>query len=145
MKESNAVMFTSLEANSTQLKFLAFAGLMGVAVICGVGCKDENPEIEFPTSNVSYSAHVQPLFDRKCTGADCHGAGAHVSALELTSYSKLMDPQLLVVIPGDPDDSKLYLRISGRLTPQMPRNDLPLTDNQQVGIWKWIKEGANNN
>lgn len=138
-------MSERLMRRSGLLKLQVSAGLLGFALIGGLGCKDENPEIEFPTSNVSYSAHVQPLFDRKCTGSDCHGGGAHVSALELTSYAKLMDAQLLVVIPGNPDDSKLYLRISGRITPQMPRNDVPLTENQQTGIWKWIKEGANNN
>jgi hypothetical protein len=135
----------AVNVRSARFGLLASIGLVCVLLCVSFGCKDENPEIEFPTSNVSYSAHVQPLFEQKCNGADCHGSGTHISALELTSYSKLMDAQLLVVIPGNPDNSKLYMRISGKLTPQMPRNDLPLTDNQQAGIWKWIKEGANNN
>jgi hypothetical protein len=116
-----------------------------LALVLVNGCKDENPEIVFPVSDVSYGAYVQPLFEQKCNMSGCHGLGTHESPLYLTSYNNLMDPQLFEVTPGKPELSNLYLRITGKVLPQMPRNDVPLNENQQVGIGTWIREGAKNN
>lgn len=119
----------------------ACALLLGLAA-----CKDENnpltPDIVFPDSAVSYAAHVQPLFNQACTLAGCHDDGPHQSPLRLTSYAGVMDPQLLVVIPGDTLNSRLAMRVTGRISPQMPLNRPPLSQNQIHGLLTWIQEGA---
>ena len=121
------------------------------AAACGVllglaACKDENnpitPDIVFPDSAVSYVAHVQPLFNQACAFAGCHDDGPHPSALRLTSYAGVMDPQLLVVIPGDTVNSRLAMRVTGRIAPQMPLYRPPLSQNQIHGLLTWIQEGA---
>jgi hypothetical protein len=110
------------------------------------GCKDENPvDVEFPSSNVSYGVHVQPLFNQACALSGCHDDGTHDSKLVLTSYSGLMNPQLLVVTPGDPQNSILVQRIEGRVGERMPMFRNPLNSKQITGIRAWIGEGAKNN
>jgi len=50
-----------------------------------------------------------------------------------------------VVVPGQPDQSQLYLRITGKATPAMPLNSPPLTQAEIDSIQKWIAEGAPKN
>lgn len=128
-------------------------------VICGCGvwllqsCKDSNPtgpggspsNVVFPDSNVSYSAHVQPLFDQACAFAGCHDNGANQSQLKLTSYGNAVLTIPGIVVPGNPDGSVLVLRIQGSVGQRMPINGNPLNQNQITGIRKWISEGAREN
>ena len=129
------------------------ATLLGVALLLAAGCKDEGPtdpdvsDIVFPPSNVSYSQHVDALFQQRCAFGGCH-AGANAQAglnLLAPSYDALRNhfPQLIVV--GEPDNSILVQRLEGTLQPQMPYMRQPLTSNQLTGIRTWINEGALNN
>lgn len=117
------------------------------------GCKDENNPLDgdspsnivFPSSNVSYQQHVQPLFNQACALSGCHDDGAHQSSLSLTSYDKLMYGGTLVIVRGQPEQSMLVMRIEGRVGAQMPSPQRPLNQNQITGIRAWIGEGAKNN
>jgi hypothetical protein len=111
------------------------------------GCKDENPvgpgsDIVFPSSNVSYAQHVQPLFNVTCALAGCHDNGPHPSQLRLTSYFQTVFEIPGIVVAGEPQSSRLVYRIEGSVGPQMPLNGTPLTQNQIDGIRTWIVEGA---
>lgn len=111
------------------------------------GCDDTTgpgADIVFPDVNVSYSQHVQPLFNQTCALSGCHDDATAQRGLSLTSYTNLTTHPGTVV-PGDPDASILYLRITGQISPQMPLNRPPLNQNQQQGIRTWIEEGAENN
>jgi hypothetical protein len=118
-----------------------------------VSCKDDNPtgpegspsNIVFPTSNVSYSQHVQPLFTQACALAGCHDAGTHPSPLKLTSWGEAVIAIPGVVVAGQPDQSTLVFRIEGRVGQRMPLNSNPLNQNQINGIRTWIAEGARQN
>jgi hypothetical protein len=93
---------------------------------------------------VSYSQHVQPLFNQTCALSGCHNDASRAGNLTLTSYHNLtIRPN--IVVPGDPNSSLLYLRITGQIGQQMPLNRSPLNSNQQQGIRIWIEEGAENN
>ena len=117
------------------------------------GCKDENnplngdspSSIVFPSSNVSYGQHVQPLFNQACALSGCHGDGPQQSSLSLTSYDKLMFGGTLVVVRGQPEQSMLVMRIEGRVGARMPSVQRPLNQNQITGIRAWIGEGAKHN
>jgi hypothetical protein len=127
-----------------------------IACIVGIwiGCKGDNPvgdegspsNIVFPTSNVSFQAQVLPLFNQACNYSGCHGNDAPQSLLKLTSWGDLMTSGAGVgaVVPGQPDNSTLVLRIEGRGA-RMPPTGLPLNQNQINGIRAWIVEGAKNN
>jgi hypothetical protein len=130
---------------------IVLAIVVGTSVAI-VSCKDQisdpnaNP-IVFPSANVSYSKHVDPLFQQRCAVSGCHTSGAAAAGLVLSapSYSSLMNHQPRLVNPGASNNSLLVQRIDGRLAPQMPFDSQPLTANQIAGIKKWIDEGATNN
>jgi hypothetical protein len=130
---------------------LGIAGL--AAALYAAGCKDSTPTgpdespstIVFPTTEVSYAAHVQPLFNQTCALSGCHDDGPRPNPLSLTSYENLMFNSLQVVVRGEPDQSVLILRIEGRIAPRMPLSRNPLNQNQISGLRTWIAEGALNN
>jgi len=111
------------------------------------GCDDTTgpvSDIVFPDVNVSYSEHVQPLFNQTCALSGCHNDASQAGGLSLTSYGNLtLRPN--IVVPFAPEESLLYLRIEGQLGEQMPLNRPPLNRNQRDGIRTWIEEGADNN
>lgn len=98
-----------------------------------------------PETNVSYSQHIQPIFDAKCNSSGCHNDIDLAGGLSLTSYSNTT-ADYLIVAPGLPDNSKLVWSIEGRGTnPMPPVGRWPLTKAQITAIRTWIKEGAKNN
>jgi len=113
------------------------------------GCDDTTTNIDnnvIPDSNVSYSQHIQPIFNAKCV--NCHGVGDTEAGLDLTTWAgTTADPS--VVFPGVPGNSKLVWSIEGNpAVSPMPPIDSPypaLTQNQVNGVKKWIEEGAKNN
>lgn len=129
--------------------FLAAA----IIPLLGVSCKDQNnpivgnspSNIVFPVRDVSYGAHVQPLFNQTCTFAGCHDDGAPSNRVKLTTYGHTRYDFDGVVIPGEPENSRLVQRIEGRIGQRMPLNLSPLNQNQIDGIRTWIVEGARNN
>jgi len=124
--------------NRNVLTLSALALACGAFILCLGSCKDQitdpntNP-IVFPSSNISYSQHVDPLFQQRCALSGCHAGSSAQAGLDLLtpSYSNLMNHQ--------------PQRIDGRLAPQMPYMAQPLNANQIAGIKKWIDEGAKNN
>ncbi len=128
--------------------FILFAT---TAVIFG-SCKDQvtNPNtnpIVFPSSNISYSKYVDPLFQQRCALGGCHAGSSAQAGLDLLapSYDNLMNFQPKLVNPGASANSLLVQRITGQIAPQMPYLSQPLNTNQIDGIKKWIDEGAKNN
>ncbi|MCX7983424.1 MAG: hypothetical protein N3A63_00760 [Bacteroidetes bacterium] len=105
--------------------------------------KDKSKEIEFPTTNVSYSQHVGPLLQQKCALSGCHTLHGIKPNLEYpSSYTSILD----YIITGNPEHSKLVQQLEGRLLPKMPPpNTTTLTSNQIEGIKTWIREGAKAN
>ena len=104
-------------------------------------------DVVFPDSAVSYSQHVEVLFQQSCVSGGCHGGsnpGGNLN-LERPSYRGLRDHQPQLIISGDGTNSLLVERLDGRVQPQMPLRMQPLTQNQINGIKKWINEGALNN
>lgn len=136
------------------MKFHRWSIVVVTAVLSaiGTGCKDDSnigdegspSNIVFPSDSVSYGQHVQPLFDQTCALSGCHDAGLHTSELRLTSYGDLMS-LAGIVVPGNPDNSVLVLRIQGNVGQRMPLNRNPLNSNQIIGIRTWIAEGAQPN
>jgi len=106
---------------------------------------DQPINVVFPDSIVSYSQHVEPLFQQGCAFGQCHGSASAGSLnLESPSYNKLLSRPGLVV-SRESNNSVLVQRLDGRLQPRMPLNRTQLTQNQINGIKKWIDEGAANN
>ncbi|MER3524834.1 MAG: hypothetical protein C4326_12490 [Ignavibacteria bacterium] len=105
-------------------------------------------DVVFPSSNVSYSRHVQVLFNQTCALVGCHSQSEAPDQLRLDTYENLRHGVrgIPVIIPGDAQNSKLVMKIEGRAEgARMPLNRNPLNQNQIDGIRTWINEGAQRN
>jgi len=133
--------------NFLRIGMMTFASAIGLA-----SCKDQiadpntNPVV-FPSSKVSFSQHVQPLFQSRCAFAGCHAGSNPTGGLDLTSpaYNSLMSHQPRLVVSGASNNSLLIQRLDGRIPHQMPFDAQPINANQLAGMKKWIDEGAQNN
>jgi mono/diheme cytochrome c family protein len=129
------------------IKILNKIPIILIVVLLSTGCDDTTTDIDdkiIPDSNVSYSEHIQPVFNAKCV--NCHGVGITEAGLDLTTWSgTVADPS--IVFPGEPDNSILVWTIEYRpnVPPMPPLGYRPLTENQIRGVKTWIAEGAQNN
>jgi mono/diheme cytochrome c family protein len=83
------------------------------------------------------------ILDKSC-GA-CHGDGKRLARRALisrTGYKTLVDEQHKVV-PGKPDESELYLRMTNGQRPMPPGNFEPKPTAEEIALIKtWIEQGA---
>ncbi len=95
-------------------------------------------------TTVSFSTQVLPILQANC--AECHGARQTLGGWDATSYQSVMTTgsSAPVVVPGEPYESILLLRIlgiEGNLMP--PPGSLSFSDLQT--IYAWIVSGAPDN
>lgn len=114
------------------------------------GCDDtvSNNGKDIPDSNVSYSRHIQPIFNLKCATSGCHDDQTRAGNLSLTSYGNATADNLIIV-PYHPENSILVWAITGESgygpMPPLGAPVPPLSDKEIQGIKTWIKEGAKPN
>jgi len=100
---------------------------------------------------VSYNFNIRPILSDKCF--KCHGPDANKRQANLrldiqeNAYAVLKDePDKHALVPGDPDASELYRRIttsdSSEIMPSVKSNLKPLSAYEVKLIKKWIKQGA---
>lgn len=136
------VMKFKLILNTTL--FTVFSIIVIIACDDTTGVQDLDSRI-IPDANVSYSQHIQPVFDLKCNNKDCHNAQDVRSGLSLASHGSTT-ASFLIVAPGNPNNSKLVWVVEGKsASPMPPLGYWALTKNQIAGIRVWVKEGAKNN
>ena len=126
---------------------------IGVAFLCAYfsSCTDSKGTIVETENLVSYNFQVRPILSDKCF--NCHGpdaakrqAGLRLDIAE-EAYKALQEhPRAHAIVPGKPELSELYLRISSNDTAiMMPpvASHLPALTAQEVAvIKKWIEQGA---
>jgi len=90
---------------------------------------------------ITYDDHILPILRDKCTA--CHGQDKKKAGLSLHNYTKLMEggSSGVVVKPGDPDGSSLYLAVAHKAEPFMPPKS-PKLDKEADLLRKWIEGGA---
>lgn len=92
---------------------------------------------------VSYTKQIKPLFADKCIG--CHDSEAKAGGLDMSSVEAMRKggtkagPSL---VPGKADQSTLVAYIRGLRTPQMPKGDDVLSEEQLHLLRQWIEAGA---
>ena len=149
---------------------------LAITMVLTAGCgSDVEGVFVMPTHTAkpqSFTLLYQTVLRPSCSNAYCHysGVGVRFSALDMSSrsyaYWSLVDQPAAGpgcsrmgtrVIPGNPDDSLLYLKVSqaspcGARMPANPTTLLtkgtaefsgtPLPDDQQQLIADWIANGA---
>ena len=122
-----------------------------VLFVCLYACIDRKDKEVMGDDPVSYNFQVRPIFSDKCF--KCHGPDANKRQaglrldIESEAYKALQEhPRAHALVPGKPDQSELFLRVSSTdTTIQMPpvNSHLPsLTTNEIAIIKKWIEQGA---
>ena len=134
----------------TFLKISLITIALGITGLFSSGCKDNLPNQNqlIPSSNVSYSRYIQPIFNLKCTNSGCHDDETRAGELSLTNYANVT-ANPAIVFPGEPENSILVWAIEGKggqkIMPPITAPVAPLTKNEIQGIITWIKEGAKAN
>jgi len=107
---------------------------------------------------VSFKTDVLPIFERSCTGKECHSGSNQVTTLNLEegmAYAQLVEVPSdgegctqLRVDPNKPDDSFLIDKVMGGdlcYGKRMPRSDEGLADESTARLVSWICAGAAKN
>lgn len=115
-----------------------FAGLAGVAA-----AEEPLPE------NVTFNAHIRPIFSNTCFA--CHGFDAKKREADLRldtpegAYAKLKDSEERAIVPGDPAKSAILNRIFATDPDDVmppPEFHKDLTARQKALVKAWVAQGA---
>jgi len=88
-----------------------------------------------PSSDLSYSADVQPIFTSKCVG--CHGGAIAPDLTAANSYNSLTTMGLINT--ANPPKSEIYIEMStGSMSSYCTSSDA-------ATVLAWIEQGAKNN
>ena len=138
------------------MKKLYYYSLILIILISFQSCyKDVGPiegeggATDIPAEGISYSQHVQPIYDQNCIS--CHPSSGNLDLTAGNSYAETVNVNASaysgkLVVPGDPEASVLYKKIdgSGAYGTNMPIGG-SLSSTQINTIKQWILEGAQNN
>lgn len=127
-----------------------FAFLLAlIATLFFQRCSSSNEEVRIPEV-VDYNFHIRPILSDRCY--KCHGPDAKQRKANLrldlkeAAYAALKEtPGAHAIVPGDPEKSEVFVRISSSDTSvQMPppSSNLALTSHEIELIRKWIEQGA---
>ena len=109
-----------------------------------------------PGQSGFFTSDVQPILNARCINCHSPGAFAQMQGIpwdfrEDTAFGDLInqvssqDEALTLVVPGDPNASLLFLKVSSQSPPvggMMPLGGPPLTDIEIELIRVWIEQGA---
>lgn len=97
--------------------------------------------VDVQVTNVSFSNDIIPIFEGSCALSGCHDATTKIMGIDFSAanaYQTIQSKSL--VTAGDPDNSKLYVKISTSGT-----HDGRASVSDQGYIKQWITEGAKDN
>ena len=130
-------------------ELLILAGLVASLSSCETG-RDIDQVRSSIRGEVSYNFDIRPILSDKCF--ICHGpdgnkrkAGLRLDIAEEAYKALAENPGAHAIIPGFPDSSQVFLRISSddstfRMPP--PESNLSLSEDDIALIRKWIEQGA---
>src|SRR5262245_15331470 len=93
----------------------------------------------------NYTDDITPIVKQHCVA--CHGDDKQKGDLNLASYAAMKKggSSGAVVVPGNPDKSRLFLLTDHREEPKMPSQSQKIPAAQIATIKLWIEKGAQEN
>jgi WD40 repeat protein len=93
----------------------------------------------------NYADDIIPIVKQHCAG--CHGDDKQKGDLNLASFAAMQKggSSGAVVVPGNPDKSRLFLLTDHREEPKMPSQSQKIPAAQIATIKLWIEKGAKEN
>ncbi|MFY9342243.1 MAG: c-type cytochrome domain-containing protein, partial [Planctomycetota bacterium] len=94
-----------------------------------------------PTTLVDWTA-VEPLLQDRCSA--CHEPSDKKGGLDVTTFAAVRagGGSGRTLVPGEPDQSRLWLLVAQQERPFMPRGEEPLKAEQVALLRTWIEQGA---
>lgn len=141
--------------------WLRVALLGGLWTAAGLACQGSVSVPAPPTGGlISFATDVQPIFNARCTS--CHSPGFPTNVVvgirmvltpdesfnALVNQTSSQRADLTLVVPGDPDASLLWLKVSSDGPPvgaTMPLLGQRLTSSELANVRDWIAQGGQNN
>lgn len=124
--------------------------ILVTGILSGVSCVHEMPRDldgtfsqNCSSDTVYFTNDILPLLVSNCATTGCHDSQSHKEGVDVTSYWKLIDSN--IVKAGHARKSKLYTCLSASGESQMPPNGNTLSSSDQDLIAKWIDQGAHFN
>lgn len=108
--------------------------------------KNVPPACSIVADSISFSKHIQPIFDKNCTLSGCHGGNLPAGNLSLEStlsYSRLIRKGSGYVDSINPKRSVLYSALISTNNPMPPSGKLD--DCTLELIEQWMSQNAKNN
>ncbi len=130
----------------TTERIVLVLAIISLAVFFAPGCYkgttvDLSNDLEI-TRDVAFAADIVPLFEKSCSLSGCHSSGGIAPDLSTAnSFNALSTGGYIDV--DNPENSRLYGFVSGRLTPVMPVSGAD--PEISALVLAWIKQGAQNN
>ena len=138
---------TRISTQEHQLLNRLVSFFLCLTVIAAAGC---NSDVSTIPETVDYNFHVQPILSDRCY--KCHGPDDNARQAELSlhiqegAYAASREDSLhFIIVPGDPDASKLIEHISSTDPVKMmppPESNLSLTKEEIAILRRWVAQGA---
>lgn len=88
----------------------------------------------------TWAAVYDNIIIEKCL--DCHSGKGKGAKYPLTSWEEIANSPLELIIPGNPEESGLYIAVTRKDEKRMPSEGAPLSVEELKAIYDWIKNGA---
>ncbi|HET6572161.1 MAG TPA: c-type cytochrome domain-containing protein, partial [Fimbriiglobus sp.] len=110
-----------------------------LVLLAGVGTAPADPK------KPTYTDDVLPVLRQHCLG--CHGNDKQRASLNLASFATVMQggSSGAVLVPGDPDKSRLFTLAAHKEEPKMPPKSERIPETQLDTIRLWIEQGGREN
>lgn len=129
--------------------FLLFITMTALGIFA---CADHITESRYPEgapATPQVPGSIQAIFNQNCAVSLCHNGIQEPTLLANVAYNSIVNISssqgLDYIEPGDPDQSYLYLKITGDsriVGSRMPQGQPPLSNSDIAAIRAWIENGA---
>ncbi|MCU0862414.1 MAG: hypothetical protein MUC36_01360 [Planctomycetes bacterium] len=95
-----------------------------------------------PDATIVAWSQVEALLQDRCAG--CHEPSDKKGGLDVTTFAAIQQGggSGKTIVPGDPDQSRLWRMVAQQERPFMPKGEDPLTVEQVALLRRWIEHGA---
>ena len=125
------------------LTFTAMVLAAGLWLAAVLTATQAAPPRQNQAARIDYQRQVQPILEKHCL--ECHSQDKRKGGLSLATYADALDGGRNgpAIRPGNSAGSLIVHRVTGRVEPQMPKDEEPLSDAEQSrSIRSWIDQGA---
>lgn len=125
--------------------------MLFVSIVVFIGCQKDStltikPQAKKISFAVSFKKNLVPLFTKYCAVAGCHVGGGQAPDLTASkAFGAITSPSAGMISLSDPQSSKLYGYLTGKLTPAMPMGKSSNPEDLNDLFLAWITQGAKNN